>query len=83
MVINNFTVFFDDNTAYPIKIHKIHCRWRKKYEEENKPTIHTKWYDVPDLQSAKDKAKQVSKQNNNRKIVQAKCGGNCFARNSI
>ena len=82
MVINNFTIFFDDNAAYPIKIHKIHCRWREKYEEENKPTIHTQWYDVLDLQSAKDKAKQISKQNNNRKIVQAKCGGNCFSRNS-
>ncbi len=73
-----FTVFFDDNTAYPIKIHKIGCIWRKKYEEQHKPTIHTTWYDVPDLQSAEEKAKQISRENNNRKIVQAKCGGNCF-----
>lgn len=60
MITNNFTVFFDDNTAYPIKIHKINYKWRKKYEEKNKPTIHTQWFDVSDLQSAKDKAKQQS-----------------------
>ncbi len=82
MDIVKFTVFFDDNTAYPIKIHKIGCSWRKKYEEEHKPTIHTKWYDVPNLQSAEVKAQQISRENNNRKIVRARCGGYCFPRNS-
>lgn len=81
MISDKFTVFFDDNTAYPIKIHKIGCRWKKKYEEEHKPTIHTQWYDVQDLQSAEKKAEQISKKNNNRKIVYARCGGNCFPRN--
>ena len=80
-MINHYTVFFDDNSKYPIKIHKIGCVWRKKYESENKPTIHTQWHDVPDLQSAKEKAQQISRANNNRKIVQARCGGSCFSRN--
>jgi len=78
--MNKFTVFFDVNTAYPIKIHKINCIWRKKYEE-HEPTICTTWYDVLNLQSAEEKALQVSRENNNRKIVHAKCGGNCFPRN--
>jgi len=78
---NKFTVFFDDNTAYPIKIHRIGCSWRRKYEEEHKPTIHTKWFDVLDLPSAEKKAEQISKENNNRKIVYARCGGDCFSRN--
>lgn len=82
MVINNFTIFFDDNTAYPIKIHKIDCVWKHKYEEEHKPTIHTTWYNVPDKDSAEEKARQLSKDNNNRRWVYAKCGGNCFPRNS-
>ncbi len=77
--MNQYTLFFVENTAYPIKIHKIDCVWREKYEE-HEPTITTTWYDVVDLQSAEEKAKQISRENNNRKIVRAKCGGNCFSR---
>lgn len=51
-----------------------------KYEQDHKPTIHTKWYDAPDLQSAKKIAQQISREDCNRGIVQAKCGGNCFPR---
>ncbi len=76
---NKFTVFFDENTAYSIKIHKIDCIWRKKYEE-HEPTINTKWYDTSNLQSAEEKATQISRENNNRKIVHARCGGDCFPR---
>ncbi len=76
---NKFTVFFDVNTTYPIKIHKIDCVWREKYDEHETTT--TEWYDVLDLQAAKEKASQISRENNNRKIVQPKCGGNCFPRN--
>ena len=77
---DKFTVFFDDNKAYPIKIHKIECTWRRKYEEHS-PTSNTEWNDVSDFQTAKRKANEISKENNNRKIVIAKCGGNCFSRN--
>ena len=76
---NEFTIFFDVNTAYPIKIHKIDCVWRKRYDEHE--TIKTEWYDVSDFESAQEKASQISRENNNRKIVQAKCGGKCFPRN--
>lgn len=77
---NKFTVFFDINTSYPIKIHRMNCIWRKKYEE-HAPTDTTSWYDVSDFQAAKQKSIEISHENNNRKIVIAKCGGNCFSRN--
>jgi len=37
--MNQYTVFFDENTAYPIKIHKRDCIWREKYEEHILETV--------------------------------------------
>ena len=79
---NKFTVFIDDNRKYDIKIHKINCVWKKIYEEKHKPTKLTNWYNVCDIESAEEKAEKLSKADNNRPWRYARCGGNCFPRNS-
>ena len=61
---NKYVVFLDKPKTTEIKIHKIECTFYQKYLKKH-GTIHTQWYPELDLDSTKNTARRLSRENDN------------------